>query len=146
MATKPSDLTPGQWHLLVEALGVYASMANGNSREHGFWDDYDATYKAVALGAGSPDHEDELRAKYQLDIKLSKIALMHSELGEMTEGVRKPHEDEHCSVFTSEEVEAADVFIRLMDYVGEFGLRFADAVMAKMEYNAGRTYKHGKGA
>jgi hypothetical protein len=72
------------------------------------------------------------------------IALMHSELSEMLEGVRKPGPDAHCPKFTSEEVEAADLFIRLMDYVEGHGLRFTAALEAKYSYNATRPHKHGK--
>jgi hypothetical protein len=60
--------------------------------------------------------------------------------------VRKPGPDQHCPDFTSEEIEAADALIRLFDYAQEWGLRLAEAVTAKMEYNASRPYKHGKGA
>jgi NTP pyrophosphatase (non-canonical NTP hydrolase) len=72
------------------------------------------------------------------------IALMHSELSEMLEGVRKPKTDEHCPQFTSEEVELADVCIRIFDYAGGFQLRLESAINAKMEFNRGRPHKHGK--
>lgn len=64
-----------------------------------------------------------------------KIALMHSELSEMLEGVRKNLPDSHLPEFKSEEVEAADLFIRLLDYCGWRKLRFAEAVQAKLRYN-----------
>lgn len=127
---------------------MFAAMANANSREHGFYRETDVTVHAlVEYGeVGDPNIGVTLRDKYLLDVRLSKIALIHSELGEMTEGVRKPGPDQHLPEFTQEEVEAADTFIRLMDYAQEWGLRFAEAVVAKMEYNAGRPYKHNKGA
>lgn len=135
------DLTPGQLHLLMESLGMFARIAYDTAEEHGFWDEFRQTQDSLEHREGRV-----LADKHLLDTKLSKIALMHSELGEMTEGVRKPREDEHCPEFTSEEVEAADTFIRLMDYVGKFNLRFAEAVIEKMRYNSTRPYKHGKGA
>ena len=143
--TKLSQLTPGQLHLLKESLQFFAAIANGNSRAHGFYDEQDGVVESLRF---LPKQEGQMHPqdKYFLDIRLSKIALIHSELGEMTEGVRKPGPDEHCPKFTSEEIEAADVFIRLMDYAQEWGLQFAEAVVAKMEYNASRPYKHGKGA
>ncbi|HZT03660.1 MAG TPA: hypothetical protein VFA39_15475 [Steroidobacteraceae bacterium] len=67
-----------------------------------------------------------------------KIALMHSELSEMLEGVRKNLQDDHLPEFKSEEVEAADLFIRLLDYCGWRKLRFAEAVKAKLRYNTTR--------
>lgn len=139
--TKPSHLKPGQLSFMMEALQMFAAMANANSREHGFYDEQDRVHNFLADKLGG-----EAEAKYLLDVRLSKIALIHSELGEMTEGVRKPGPDQHLPEFTQEEVEAADTFIRLMDYAQEWGLRFAEAVVSKMEYNAGRPFMHGKGA
>ena len=125
-------------------LTTLCKTAFANSTAHGFWDEY----WDMIDGLESNDWNGSAAfiPKYTIDVKLSKIALMHSELGEMTEGVRKPCGDQHCTMFTSEEIELADVLIRAFDYAGAFGLRLAGAVLAKMEYNASRPYKHGKGA
>ena len=72
------------------------------------------------------------------------IALMHSELSEMLEGVRKPGPDSHVPEFTSEEIEMADLFIRALDYAAGWKLRLGEAIFAKMTFNATRPYKHGK--
>ena len=72
------------------------------------------------------------------------IALMHSELSEMLEGIRKPHQDKHCPEFTSEEVELADLFIRMLHYKARFNLRLVEAALAKHEFNKTRPFKHGK--
>lgn len=138
-------LSPFERGQFLTSIARLIKEAYGNSRDHGFWDDYTSTLRAIELGTvRESSHEAQL--KYILDVKLSKIALMHSELGEMTEGVRKPHQDEHCPEFTSEEVELADTLIRAFDYAEAFGLRLEEAILAKMEVNAGRPYKHGKGA
>lgn len=76
--------------------------------------------------------------------KAEKIALMHSELSEMLEGVRKPGPDHHCPEFTQEEVELADLLIRAADYTGAYNLRLVEAIRAKLAYNRSRPYKHGK--
>lgn len=66
------------------------------------------------------------------------IALMHSELSEALEGVRKGAQDEHLPGFTSEEVELADSLIRHFDYAGARQLRLGEAFVAKLLYNANR--------
>jgi NTP pyrophosphatase (non-canonical NTP hydrolase) len=66
------------------------------------------------------------------------IALMHSELSEALEGVRKDKMDDHLPHRKSEEVELADVLIRLFDYAGAYGLDLSGAFEEKMEYNAKR--------
>ena len=71
------------------------------------------------------------------------IALMHSELSEMLEGVRKDSLDSHLPHRPSEEVELADLFIRALDYAGAFELDLDGAVAEKMAFNAQRTdHKH----
>lgn len=66
------------------------------------------------------------------------LALVHSEVSEVLEGVRKSSTSEHLPEFTAEEEEAADVLIRLADYSGYRKLRLAQAYVAKLAYNARR--------
>lgn len=68
----------------------------------------------------------------------TKIALIHSEVSEMLEGLRKGLPDEHLPYRSAEEVEAADILIRLFDYAGARGLDLAGAVLDKRAYNARR--------
>ena len=110
---------------LAVGMAAFIARAHANSTNKGFWE-------GVALPEMTPD------------IKASKIALMHSELSEMLEGVRKPGQDSHCPEFTSEEIELADLFIRGADYAGARRLRLVEAIRAKMRFNESRPYKHGK--
>lgn len=76
--------------------------------------------------------------------KGERIALMHSELSEALEGVRKDLKDEHLPQFTSETVELADCVIRILDHCEAFGLSLIDAILAKHDFNTTREYMHGK--
>lgn len=67
-----------------------------------------------------------------------KIALIHSEVSELLEGVRKGHNDEHLPHRRSEEVEAADLLIRLLDLAGAREWDLDGAVADKRAYNRHR--------
>ena len=66
------------------------------------------------------------------------IALQHSELSEMLEGVRKGGMDKHLPHRTVEEVECADVLIRLFDYAAFRKLDLEGAIAEKLLYNVHR--------
>lgn len=66
------------------------------------------------------------------------IALMHSELSECLEGVRKNLLDDKLPMRLMEEVELADCVIRIFDYAGRYGLDIGGAIVAKLAYNAVR--------
>lgn len=73
------------------------------------------------------------------------IALMHSELSEALEAIRHGNPpDDKIPEFSGVEAELADVIIRIMDTAAARGWRVAEALVAKMAYNEGRPYKHGK--
>lgn len=67
-----------------------------------------------------------------------KIALMHSELSEALEGIRKDTMDDHLPHRKSVEVELADAVIRIFDYAGARGLDVAGAMIEKLAYNQQR--------
>lgn len=66
------------------------------------------------------------------------IALMHSELSEALEGVRKGLQDEKLPHRKAEEVELVDALIRIFDYAGAYGLDLDGAFWEKRAYNLKR--------
>lgn len=63
------------------------------------------------------------------------IALIHSEISEVLEGVRKDKMDDHLPHLKAEVVELADALIRIFDYAGAFGLDIEGAYLEKKAYN-----------
>ena len=73
------------------------------------------------------------------------IALIHSELSEALEALRAGNPPD-CKIpaFSGLEVELADAIIRIMDMAAARRLDVAGALMAKIKYNQGREWRHGK--
>lgn len=63
------------------------------------------------------------------------LALIHSEISEALEGVRKGKQDDHLPHRPSVEVELADALIRIFDLAGYLNLDLAGAYAEKRDYN-----------
>lgn len=73
------------------------------------------------------------------------LCLIHSEISEALEALRHGDPpDDKIPEFTGAETELADAVIRIMDLAHARGWRVAQAIEAKMKFNIGRPYKHGK--
>ncbi len=66
------------------------------------------------------------------------IALIHSEVSEAMEGLRKDLMDDHLPNRPMAEVELADTIIRICDFAGLKGYDLAGAVSEKLAYNLQR--------
>lgn len=120
----------------IEIVNDAAQEIYEDNKDKGFWD--------LPEGLSLDPVTGEPPLWYIRLKKAEKIALMHSELSEGLEGVRKDLMDSHCPEYTSEEVELADALIRILDHAGKYKLRLGEAVLAKLDYNRSRPYKHGK--
>lgn len=103
----------------ITSLAAIIDTCHGIARESGWWHD---------INTGDPLQ----RNKGEL------ICLMHSELSEAMEGVRKNKVDDHLPSRLSEEVELADAVIRIFDYAGAYNLDLAGALVDKLLYNINR--------
>lgn len=64
------------------------------------------------------------------------LALIHSEVSEALEADRKGDKENFAE-------ELADVCIRIFDLCGSKNIDLETAISKKMQYNRGRSYKHG---
>lgn len=80
-----------------------------------------------------------------LNHKITKLALVDTEIAEAIEGLRHgdPASDK-IPEFRASEEELADAIIRIMHYAAFHKLRVAEALVAKFQMNHTRPYRHGK--
>jgi len=71
------------------------------------------------------------------------LMLIVSELAEGLEGLRGDLMSDKITDFKMIEEELADAIIRIKHYAKAKKYRVGEAVLAKMKYNQGRSYKHG---
>lgn len=80
----------------------------------------------------------DLKSKGDVTEILAKLALVHSEVSEALEGVRKGLMDDKLNHRPMIEVELADAVIRILDLCGHEGYDLAGAIEEKLKFNAVR--------
>lgn len=129
----------------IETLNALATQAHTTAAQKGWWEDrYALTRLALAAAPVDP-----VARKKRLDYaysstQLELIALIMSELGEAVEAIRlgnKP--DDKIPAFNGATAELADAIIRILDMCRYHDWPIGEAIVAKMNYNATRSHKHG---
>ena len=112
-----------------QSLDVWCLEAHRLAKAKGFWDSYYGR-----------------RFSGKLESLTIPIALMHSEVSELLEAVRR-NSSAPCDKplpLTCEEEEAADIFLRLADYCEARKINLGRAASLKHSFNKNRDWKHGK--
>jgi len=118
-------LQPEEKAIIVRAFEILQRECNQTARNRGWWD--------------------KPRSKAET------LITVHCEISEMVEEIRAGNDMIQFDVNNritpnkpeGEAVEAADAMIRLFDYSQQFRVPLAEAMFLKMEYNEGRSYRHG---
>lgn len=115
------------------------------------FDDLSEEISDVAISKGFWDYPEITDDGFKVPLK---IALIHTEISEALEVHRKFYDDGETSSVsgmtpTQEQdfsEEMADAVIRILDVIGYYGLGedFGDIMIAKIQKNRERPYKHGK--
>jgi NTP pyrophosphatase (non-canonical NTP hydrolase) len=89
----------------------------------------------LAVEAGWNEPDKTLENRHEIN---TALVLIHSEISEAAEGVRKDLMDDHLPHRKMVEVELADAFIRIANLAGYMGLDLGGAVAQKLLYNTKR--------
>ena len=135
---------PKTHNMIANDVNVLRDLFHGASREAGWWDKTDIQKRAEvaledegALGLETVSLLEEVIEKERCPY--TQQVLIISEVIEAMEGVRKNLMDDKLPHHKMEDIEMADVFIRLMDYCGGRGINLGKVVVEKAAFNINRT-------
>lgn len=116
-----------------------------HNSEVGWWDNLDLKRdlldRILKNEYLSEDTKSEVLDSLNTDINLlitQKLALIHSEITEALEGLRKGLKDDHLPEYDMFAVELADALIRILDLAGAFNIPIGNIMVEKWDYNTKR--------
>lgn len=110
------------------AINALADFIHYHNVKAGWYDD-------AAMISRLPE---EHQAQLLLMLSATKISLIHSEVTEALEGLRKNLMDDHLPERKMIEVELADAIIRILDLAEFLKLDVGGAIVDKVQYNMNR--------
>lgn len=129
----------------MEELRKFQKEVHQNAKNKGFWEDFEEVVFELHVSPSEEDRKQTLIKAVNLMMVGQKFDLIHSEIGEATEGVRHGNPpDDKIPEYNAAEAELADAMIRIFDLAEFMGWDVIGAMLEKAKYNTGRPYKHGK--
>jgi NTP pyrophosphatase (non-canonical NTP hydrolase) len=126
---------------ITYVIGLLGELCHATAVEKGFYDADGATFDHI----DGVDEDGALYANHDANMVLKRLMLIVTEIAEGAEAYRKGNPpSDHIPEYDGLTEELADAIIRIADLAAYLQLPLGAAVVAKMDYNAGRERLHGK--
>jgi hypothetical protein len=122
----------------AQALTDISTVIHQSNVDAGWWQDLYDVLNIIDDAHLTPEDKILFKRKVTLWFEMTKAALIHSEISEMVEGMRKGFMDSHLRWRAASEVEGADAFIRLADLMAARGEDLGHSTDEKFAYNQER--------